>query len=62
MRYAPGKWSVREVVGHMIDAERIRIPCAAVRARRQDSLPGFEQDDYIVAASFDARPWADLDR
>jgi DinB superfamily len=61
MRYAPGKWSVREVVGHMIDAERI-FGYRALRFARADKtpLPGFEQDDYIVAASFDARPWADL--
>jgi hypothetical protein len=61
LRYAPGKWSVREVVGHMIDTERI-FGYRALRFARSDKtpLPGFEQDDYIAAANFDERPWADL--
>jgi hypothetical protein len=60
-RYAPGKWSVREVVGHLIDAERI-FAYRALRFARNDrtKLPGFEQDDYILAASFDLRGWGDL--
>ena len=54
-RYAPGKWSVREVLGHMIDTERI-FAYRALRIARNDhtNLPGFEQDDYIAAANFDA--------
>src|SRR5215470_7302403 len=53
-RYAPGKWSVREVVGHVIDSERI-FAYRALRFGRGDKtpLPGFEQDDYIPAARFD---------
>jgi len=60
-RYAPGKWSVREVLGHMIDTERI-FAYRALRFARADktNLPGFEQDDYIPAGQFDRRPWADL--
>ena len=60
-RYAAGKWSMREVLGHMIDTERI-FACRALRFARNDAtaLPGFEQDDYIPAAQFDRRPWADL--
>jgi DinB superfamily len=61
LRYAPGKWSVREVVGHMIDTERI-FGYRALRSARADRtpLPGFEQDDYVAAGGFDERPWADL--
>ena len=60
-RYAEGKWSVREVVGHMIDTERIFAYRALCIARNdQTNLPGFEQDDYIPAAQFDRRPWNDL--
>jgi hypothetical protein len=57
-RYEENKWSVREVVGHMIDAERI-FAYRALRFARNDQtpLPGFEQDDYIGPAKFDARPW-----
>jgi hypothetical protein len=60
-RYAPGKWSMREVLGHMIDTERIFAYRALHIARgdRKD-LPGFEQDDYVAAAQFDRRPWAGL--
>jgi len=60
-RYAEGKWSIREVVGHMIDTERI-FAYRALRIARNDqtNLPGFEQDDYIPAAQFDRRPWSGL--
>jgi hypothetical protein len=60
-RYEPGKWSVKEVVGHMIDSERVfnyRALCFA-RGDRQ-SLPGFDQDEYMRQASFGTRTLADL--
>lgn len=58
-RYEPGKWSVREVLGHMIDTERI-MAYRALRIARGDQtpLPGFEQDDYIRAANFDQVRWS----
>lgn len=60
-RYAPGKWSIREVLGHMIDTERI-FAYRALRIARNDQtpLPGFEQDDYVAAGAFDLQPWNDL--
>jgi hypothetical protein len=51
--YAEGKWSIRELVGHLIDGERVfgyRAFCIA-RGENQD-LPGFEQNDYIAAARY----------
>jgi DinB family protein len=59
-RYAPGKWSIKEVLGHLIDAERI-FTCRALRFARKDPtpLPGFDQDPYVAAANFDSRPWDD---
>lgn len=62
-RYAPDKWSIREVVGHVIDTERI-MAYRALRFSRADQTPveGFEQDDYIKNASFDDCPLADLAR
>ena len=60
-RYAPGKWSVNEVVGHVLDAERI-FGARALRFARNDAkpLPGFEQDDYVANATFDAYPLSEL--
>lgn len=60
-RYAPGKWSIKEVVGHMLDVERV-MAYRALRIARGDAtpLPGFEQDDYVKAAHYDGRPLASL--
>jgi hypothetical protein len=60
-RYAAGKWSVREVIGHLIDAERI-FSYRALRLARADAtpLPGFEENDYVRAAHSDERSLADL--
>ena len=46
--YAPGKWSIKEVIMHVLDTERIFNYRALRFARKDDTpLPGFEQDDYI---------------
>ena len=60
-RYAPGKWSIREAIGHLNDAERI-FAYRALRIARGDQtpLPGFEQDDYIAPGKFDTRTWSSL--
>jgi hypothetical protein len=60
-RYAPDKWSVNEMVGHLIDAERI-FSTRALRFGRADStaLPSFEQDDYVRNATFDDFPLSEL--
>jgi hypothetical protein len=60
-RYAPGKWSVCEVVGHMIDTERVFAQRALFFARSAPgALPGMEQEDWITAASFDAYDLGEL--
>lgn len=60
-RYAPGKWSVKEVLGHLADAERI-FAYRALRISRRDQtpLPGFEQDGYVAAGGFGQRSLARL--
>ncbi|HEX8137747.1 MAG TPA: DinB family protein [Pyrinomonadaceae bacterium] len=60
-RYAPGKWSLKEVVGHISDTERI-FGQRAFRFARNDRtpLPGFEQDGYVLAADFGRRSMQDL--
>ncbi len=60
-RYAPGKWSVKEVLGHLTDAERI-YAYRALRFARDDAtpLPGFEENLYVPAGRFDARPLGEL--
>jgi uncharacterized damage-inducible protein DinB len=60
-RYAPEKWTVKEVLGHVTDTERI-FAYRALRIARGDQTPlsGFEQDDYVRAGAFGERTLADL--
>jgi hypothetical protein len=60
-RYAPEKWSAKEVLGHVNDTERI-FAYRALRIARADATPmeGFEQDDYVRNGPFAQRPLADL--
>ena len=60
-RYARGKWSIKEVVGHLADVERI-MAYRALRIARGDTtpLPGFDENSYVPIAKFDNRSLADL--
>lgn len=60
-RYAPEKWTVKEVLGHITDAERV-FTYRALRIGRGDKtpLPGFEQEDFVKNGGFAARTLADL--
>ena len=60
-RYADGKWSIKQLVGHLADAERIQS-YRLLRIGRGDATPlaGFEEADYVRSAGFDGRPLRDL--
>jgi hypothetical protein len=60
-RYAPDKWTVREVIGHINDTERLFASRAFWFARGFDSpLPSFDQNTAIAAAAFNDRSWRSL--
>lgn len=60
-RYAPDKWSVREVVGHVIDTERVFGFRAFSFARREPApLPSMEQEPYAANARYDRRRMSDI--
>ncbi|KIO76173.1 hypothetical protein TH53_16555 [Pedobacter lusitanus] len=51
--YAPGKWTLKEMAGHIIDTERILVYRLTSFSRlEQTALPGFEEDDYVANAHF----------
>jgi uncharacterized damage-inducible protein DinB len=59
--YGPNKWTIKEVLGHLIDTERIqafRVLCIS-RGEKQN-LPGFSQDDYVREGKFDKRDLIEL--
>lgn len=60
-RYAEGKWSIKEVVGHVADTERVMAYRAVCIARGERTpLPGFDENAYVRGARFGARRLADL--
>jgi hypothetical protein len=59
--YAPGKWTIRELLNHVNDGERIFLGRAVWFARGfQDPLPSFEQDVAVQAAKANQTPWSEL--
>jgi hypothetical protein len=54
--YAPGKWTIKQIIGHLVDSERI-LTYRALRIARGDTtpLPGFEQDDFVRTAASNGR-------
>ena len=60
-RYAPGKWTLKEVLGHIIDTEWV-FTYRALRFARGDKapLPGMDQDDFMAGANFKERGFSSL--
>lgn len=60
-QYAPGKWTVKEVIQHLIDTERV-FAYRALRFSRKDAtqLPGYEENDYAPNSNCNGRSLADL--
>jgi hypothetical protein len=60
-RYAPGKWSLAEVVGHVIDVERV-FTHRALRFARGDNtpLPGFDENAWAPMSGYDGRPLPEI--
>lgn len=60
-RYAEGKWSIREMTGHLADAEAVfGYRALAISRGDRASLPGFDEDTYVRSANFDRWKMADL--
>ncbi|GGE45865.1 hypothetical protein GCM10011391_25900 [Pullulanibacillus camelliae] len=60
-RYEPEKWTIKEVIGHMTDTERIMAYRLLSVARGEKvELPGFDQDDYVKKADFNERALSEL--
>ncbi|MDQ3282650.1 MAG: DinB family protein [Acidobacteriota bacterium] len=60
-RYEAGKWSVKEVIGHLVDAERILgYRALAISRGETQSLPGWDEDEYVRNAHFDTWRIGDL--
>lgn len=60
-RYAEGKWTPIEILGHIIDTERILAYRALCLARNEkQSLPGFEEEDYVKATNFEKQSLRNL--
>jgi hypothetical protein len=60
-RYAPGKWSLKEIIGHLCDTERV-FAYRALRIGRGDAtpLPSFDDQSYVTALGAEDRTLADL--
>ena len=60
-RYAPDKWSIKQVIGHMSDAERVfAFRLMSIARGEKQSLPGFDENEYVENANFDQRSLAEL--
>ncbi|REJ80435.1 MAG: DinB family protein [Bacteroidetes bacterium] len=59
--YASGKWTIKEVIGHLIDTERILV-YRALRIARSDQtpLPGFDENHFVLFSGYSTRTWESI--
>ena len=58
--YGPDKWTLKQVIGHIIDAERTFAYRAYAFSRGQAELPGFDENTYVELADFNSRSVQDI--
>lgn len=58
--YAEGKWTIKEMLGHIIDTERVFAFRAFCISREPAVLPGFDQDTYVNGTDYNSRDLKDL--
>ena len=60
-RYEKGKWSIRELLGHVCDSEQIFVfRILSILRNEKAALPGFDENEYVAVANFDQFEWSDL--
>lgn len=60
-RYAPDKWSIKQVIGHITDSERVfAYRLMAIARGETQSLPGFDENEYMANVNFDKQSLAEL--
>jgi hypothetical protein len=60
-RYAPGKWSIKQLIGHIADSERVFSFRAFWFGRNATApMPGFDQEAFMGMVDFEGRPWPEL--
>jgi len=59
--YAPGKWSLQQVLGHMIDTERIfSYRALAISRGEKQVLPGFDENEYVIGAQYESQTLTEI--
>ena len=59
--YAPGKWSIQQLLGHIIDTERVfSYRALAISRGERQALPSFDENEYLLHAQYESQDFADI--